>query len=89
MAAGNDHQRAVLHRHVVEHHADGGEVVVGVRIERPVLMPLHRRAEAGAFHVQLGGVEADIRAPQVLQHGDDLRMADQRGIGRMVQMRAP
>ena len=77
MAAGNDHQRTVLHLHVVQHHADGGEVVVGVRVERPILVPFHCRAEAGRLHVQLGRVEADVGPPQRLQHRDDLRMADQ------------
>ena len=87
MAAGHDHQRAVRHLHVVEHHADRGEVVVGVRIERPVLVPFHRRAEAGALQVELGGVEADVRSPQVLQHGEDLRMAHQARVFRMMLVR--
>ena len=87
MAARHDHQRAVLHLHVVEHHADRGEVVIAVRIERPVLVPFDRRAEARAFQVQLGGVEPDVRTPQRLQHAQDGRVPRQRGIGGMVQMR--
>ena len=47
-------------------------------IERPVLMPLDGRAKAGALHVQLGGVEPNIRPPEVLQHGDDPRVPGQR-----------
>ncbi len=42
VAARNDHQRAVLHSHVVEHDANRREVVIGMRVERPVLVPLHR-----------------------------------------------
>ena len=87
VTAGDDHQRAVLYRHVVEHHADGGEVVIGVGIERPVLMPLDGRAKAGTLHVQLGGVEPDIRPPEVLQHGDDPGVPGQRGVGRIMQVR--
>ena len=42
MAARYHQQRAVVARAVVEHHAHREEIVVGVRIEGPVLMPLDR-----------------------------------------------
>ena len=75
MTSGHDHKRPVLDLHVVHHHADGGEIVVGVGIEGPVLVPFHGRAETGGLHVELRRVEADIRPPEVLEHGDDARMA--------------
>ena len=87
MAAWDDHQRAVVEFHVVHHDANGGKVVIGVGIERPILMPLDGGAVAGGFEVQLGGVEADIRPPQVLQDGDDFRVAHQSRVGRMVLVR--
>jgi len=49
-------------------------------------VPFDRRAKPGRLHVQLAGVEAH-RAPQILQHLDDLRMPPGAGIFRMVQMR--
>ena len=88
VTAGNDHQRPVLNRHVIEHHAHRRQIVVGVRVERPVLMPLHRRSEPGAFHVQLRRIEPDMRPPQRLQHANDPWMPGQRRIRRIVQMRS-
>ena len=41
VAARHAEQRAVLDGAVVHHHADGGEIVIGVRVEGPVLVPLH------------------------------------------------
>ena len=60
--AGQDHQRAVVHVAVVEVDAGRQHVVVGMRIERPVLVPFDRRAVAGRLHVELAAIEADIRA---------------------------
>ena len=39
---GQHQHRPVVRVHVVEQDADGQHVLVGVRIERPVLVPLHR-----------------------------------------------
>jgi hypothetical protein len=39
MAAWDHHHRTIIDRAIVEHDADGREIVVGVRIERPVLVP--------------------------------------------------
>ena len=86
MAAGDHHHRAVLEVAIVEHDADRGEIVIGVRIKRPVLVPLDRRAITGRFHVELAGVEAH-RAPQILQHLDDLRMPRRPGVFGVVQLR--
>ena len=58
VAARHDHHRAVLHVDIVEHDADRGEILVGVRVERPILVPFDRRAIAGRLHVELAGVEA-------------------------------
>ena len=51
---GNDLQRTVGEIHVLQHQAAGEDVVVGVGIEGPVLVPLHRRAAAGRLGVELG-----------------------------------
>ena len=44
MAARDHHHRTVLDVAIVEHDADRREIVVGVRIEGPVLVPFDRRA---------------------------------------------
>ena len=36
MASGNDKKRTVLLVNVVDHDADRGEIVIGVRVKRPV-----------------------------------------------------
>ena len=86
MAARDHHHRAVLEVAIVEHDADRGEIVIGVRIKRPILVPFDRRAITSRLHVELAGVEAH-RAPQILQHLDDLRMPRRPRIFGVVQMR--
>jgi hypothetical protein len=75
VAAGDAEQRSVLERAVVHHHADGREVVVGVRVEGPVLVPLDRRPVARGLDVELGGVEADGGVDQLLQDREHVRVA--------------
>ena len=72
MRAGKDHQRAVFQTHVVDDHCHRQDVVVGVRVEREILVPFDRRAEARGFHVQLGGVKADVRPDQVARGREDV-----------------
>ena len=88
VAARNAEQRAVLNGAIVHHHAHGAEVVIGVRVEGPVLVPLDGGTVAGGLHVELGGVEADGRAHQLLQDAQHLRMAHDAGIGVVLGMRA-
>ena len=52
---------------VVEQHADGEDVVIGVRVERPVLVPFHRRAIMRRLHVELGAVQPEARADQLVE----------------------
>src|SRR6516225_2786420 len=74
MAARNHHHRTVPDLAIVEHDAHGSEIVVGVRIKGPVLMPLDRSPVPSRLHVELAGIEAH-RAPEMLQCLDNSRMA--------------
>ena len=65
MAARDHHHRTVLDPAIVEHDADRHEIVVGVRIKGPILVPFNRRTIAGRLHVQLARIEAH-GAPQIL-----------------------
>ena len=56
----------VLHRGVVQHHTDGQDVVVGMGVKRPVLVPFHRGSEARCFQVEFGALQAGRRADQRL-----------------------
>src|SRR4051795_8605121 len=47
--AGDHHERFAARIDVLQDHADGQEVVVSVRIERPVLVPLDRGSASGAL----------------------------------------
>ena len=67
MRAGGDQHRSVAEVAIVQQYADGEYVVIGVRIERPVLMPFHRRAVLRRLHVELGAVQPQARAQQFLQ----------------------
>ena len=62
VAARQHHQRTVLLGGIVEQHAHGEQVVVGVRIEGPVLVPLHRRAVLGRLQVELASRAAARRS---------------------------
>ena len=73
MAARQHQHRTVFERAIVEHDPDRRQVVIGMRIEGPILVPFDRRAVAGRLHVELAGVEPH-RAPQILQRCNDLRM---------------
>ena len=48
MAARYHHYRSVLDAAIVEHNADRCEIVVGTRLDGPVLVPFDRRAVAVA-----------------------------------------
>ena len=86
---GQHQQRAVVRVHVVQQDADGKHALIGVRIERPVLVPLHRGAVAARLHVHLAaGAQADVGADQRLQSGHDAGMAGKFAVERMRQMRA-
>ena len=68
MRARDHHQRAVLFVHVLKHQPEGEQVVVGVRIERPVLVPLDGAAAAGTLGVQLGGEQRRVRAEKIAEN---------------------
>jgi hypothetical protein len=64
----HNHQATVGFGHVVETDADGENVVVGVREERPVLMPLDGTAVCTRFHVQFVAYSADVRPDQLCEN---------------------
>ena len=86
---GQHQQGAVVRVHVVQQDAHGEHVLIGVRIERPVLVPLHRGAVAARLHVHLAaGAQADVGADQRLEGSHDAGMAGKFAVERMRQMRA-
>ena len=70
VGAGDHQHAAVLQGMVVKAHADGQHVIVGVGIERDVLVPLDRAPAPGRLHVQLLTLVANIRSEQRL---DDIQ----------------
>ena len=68
--AGDDEQGAIFFCHVIHHYAHGEQIVVGVRIKCPVLVPFYRAAVAGLFHVEFVAI-----APQTVS--DQLRYDSQ------------
>ena len=71
MRTGNDHERAILYRHLVDADADGQQIIVGVGIEGPILVPFHRAAKGRIFEVELVAIGAQVGADQLadnLQH---------------------
>ena len=71
MAAGEHRHGAVLGGGVVEQQAHRQRVVVGVRVERRVLVHLDRRPDVAALEVQLGVMKAHRGAEQLGDHVDD------------------
>ena len=68
MRAGRDQHRAVGKVGIVEQHADRKNVVIGVRIKRPVLMPFNRRSVMRRLHVELGAVQPQTGPNQFLEN---------------------
>jgi hypothetical protein len=88
VAARQHHHRTVLVGGIVEQHAHGQQVVVGVRIEGPVLVPFDRRADLGGLEVELRAVQPHTAgAEQGAQHGQQPRRAHELGKHRMHQVR--
>jgi hypothetical protein len=77
VAARHDHQRAVVEVAVVEIDAGRQDVVIGMGIEGPVLMPFDGRAVARRLHVELAAMLADRRPEQLRQDRRDGRVPDQ------------
>ncbi len=55
MRTRDHHQCPILDGRVVNRHANGDVVVVGMGMEGPVLMPFDRTAECSRLHVQFVG----------------------------------
>ena len=87
LMAARDHQhRAVFRGEIVEHDADRGEVVVGMRVERPILVPFDRGAVTGRFHVELAGIQANA-APQFGEDRDHRRVPAGALVGLVARVR--
>src|SRR5262245_50270191 len=88
MRAGDREQTAVFEQHIVDRHADRQQVVVRVRVERPVLVPFDRAAELWRFHVELVAVGPDGWANQLSDDVEDALMAHDPIVDWMVGGRA-
>ncbi len=75
MRARNNQQRSVFKPHIIKGDADGQQVVVGVGVEGPVLVPFDRAAELGRFHIQLVAVSPYAGADQLLDNVQDAGVA--------------
>ncbi len=67
VSARKHHQRPVVGSDIIEHDADRQHIVIGVRIEGPVLMPFDRRAAAGGLGVEFGGLQQHAVTKQLAQ----------------------
>ena len=71
MAAGDHAHRPHLVVDIVQVDADGERRIVRMGPELDVLVPFHLLAAVGPFEVQLGMMELDVGAEQVLGKVDD------------------
>ena len=62
MRAGQCQQRSIIVVDIVDHDADCEDVVISVRIERPVLVPLDCCAAMRQLHIQFRAVKANVRS---------------------------
>ena len=81
MRARYRHQWAVLWRYLVQEDQAGNHVVIGVRIEGEILVPADRGLGARELAVDFAVMQAKIRADQILQHGHEGGLPEQRQIG--------
>ena len=93
VAPGEHHHRAVPLVHVVEEDADREHVVIGVRVEGPVLVPLDGRAVARRLEVHLAArPHPDVAADEGLESGHHRRVAGHvpvEGMGEVGALDAP
>jgi hypothetical protein len=75
MRAGDHEQWPILLAAVIEQHTDGQDVVIGVGIKGPVLMPFDGSAKACRLHVELRAVQADVGTEQAGEHCRDAGVA--------------
>ncbi len=87
VAARHDHQGAVLGPAIVEHDADRQHVVVGVRVERPVLVPLDRRAVFRRLDVELRAIQPHAGAEQLAGYRQQRLAAHERVEHRIERVR--
>ena len=86
--ARQHHERAVLRIHRIEQDAHRQHALVGVRVEGPILMPLHRRTVAGGLDVDLApGAQPNVVADQGLERRHQPRIRRQLAIEGVRQMR--
>ena len=83
----DNHQRAIIGGAVLDHDADREQVVVGVGVKSPVLVPLDLGIGAGVFEVQLGMIEAHGAAEQLRHRFDDRVALGQFPEQRIAQVR--
>ena len=85
VGAGQNHQRPVVLPDVVKKDSRSEDVVVGVGVKCPVLMPLYRRAVPGSFQIDLAGMETQVRADELtnrLGHaGRSCQLHEERVVG--------
>ena len=65
VGAWDNQETSVLLGHFVYRYSNGQEVVIGMGIEGPVLMPLHWTAKFRQFHVEFVTVTPQIRTDQL------------------------
>ena len=53
MCPRSEKHRPIVLSHIINHDPNSQHVIVGVRIKRPILMPLNRRTALFAFQIQL------------------------------------
>ena len=84
MASRDNHQTTIDQHHVIHADAHGQQVVVGLRIEGPILVPFHRASALWRFHVQLAAVGANARPDQVCHDIQNFGVAQNIVIQRML-----
>src|SRR5262249_7428456 len=68
MRARYDEQRTAFLLDVLKHEADRKHVIIGVRIERPVLVPFDGGPAAGCLRIELRSLQAHGRTKKGFQH---------------------
>ena len=88
VTAGHNEHRAVLFRAFIQIDAYCQYVVVCVRVEGPILMPLYRFSDLSGLHIYLGIVHTNARRHQGREQVHDERLANEVGEEiRMLMMR--
>ncbi len=65
MTAGRRLKGAAFFFHIRQEYADRQQIVIRMRVKRPILTPINRHPAVGRFDIELGVIETNRRTDKL------------------------